>query len=454
MASSLEASLSLDALQNTITSTTGIKTGEETVAVDDGGAKGFPRPSVNSNLKGNSNPYPNASNGHEETEIQLVEEISRVSELLRVKDAECSTLQFQLAESKRDLQSGKLALADLTNDLKSAKSLEKSAAADSDDRANTAERIIADLRDEIIHQKKISDDKAAKLKTLQLELAEASKREKEASVKKEDSSESSFGDTKSDDNDALAQQLQHENSVLKRECTQNVDTIADFTDQIKSLEGLLAEAKVTSRLTEDRLITSQREVSSLKETIENIQAESAMYRIEKDKEIMTMTSSNERIGREIASLKDKIGTLESEITQQKTTNTDLKDMRDQQTAADTVKTSEIEDLYLSLSQASDNIERERSLLTASTLELTAIQKTVIEKDVTIADLQGKLTTLTDKMKDIVKKYGEMKAKNSSIEHAGGEKSAEMVKQMQSKVVIFVYSCLHRFSCILSVSIPS
>ena len=121
----------------------------------------------------------------------------------------------------------------------------------------------------------------------------------------------------------------------------------------------------------------------------------------------------------------------------------------------------MDDLYRSLSQASDANEEVKLLHSVTQAELAALASELIEKkksitelqgnldernasimelesvvkerNTTIADLQVKQTTLTEKTKDIVKKYSEMKTKNQNLESAGDEKYTEAIKNLQQKV---------------------
>ena len=415
LASSLEASLSLDNLQNT---PAGAKKsdGELSNSVPD-----------ISNGKTGPKPFQNheGSKEQEDTEFRLVEEISRVSELLRAKGLENDALNSQLNEVKNEAQARKLAFCDLQDEYKLLKSLEKSAADESDDRASSAQREIVDLREELNRQVKSSEDKSSKILSLQSELSAAS------SLNVTNAAEHSSGDN----NDHALLQLQHENASLKREISQFSNSLNESTEHVRSLDVLMEEAKTLRRTQEDQLTSSSREIKSLKDDLQSVKNDLHNYQLESAR--LQEESLKEYLNEKI-SLQEIIGTLEAEVLQQKAINNALREMREKQSTADAEKTLEMEDLYRSLSQASDTAEQEKCLLITTQSEIKNLNIIINDKNDIITDLQSKLTTLTDKMKDLVKKYGELKTKNSNLEQTGGEKSAEISKNLQGKVRVVQY----------------
>ena len=453
LASTLEASLSLDSLQGAATGlqevATGVKKNQEGASIEPNNASA--KRSIKPQLESVG------SNKHDETEMLLVEEISRVSEILRSKDAECSALQAQLSEYQDDIQSRKLALSDLQDELTARKLSEKSLAQEHDDKMSSAEREIADLREEVDRQKKICNEKSAKILMLESELAAAPIR-----------IETSEEFTTNSSNDQNIAHLQHENSSLKREVAQNLSAYNESAVQIRTLEGLIDEAKTLRRQNEDKLVVSQREINSLKEIVENSLSESTRLGVEKSnlaeeydklvEEHSKLEKESSKLGEDHSKLRDEyskhqldafslseatfaeaillkesLSVLNNEINKQKATNNALKEMCDKQTAADNEKTNEINDLCTSLSEVSDLVENEKKKTSVTELQLSDMNKNLNEKNETITELQGKLSLLTEKMKDIVRKYSEMKTKNSNLEQTGGEKAAEILRNLQTKV---------------------
>jgi chromosome segregation ATPase len=249
------------------------------------------------------------------------------------------------------------------------------------------------------------------------------------------------------------------------EVAQSLTILQSAKEQIISYENQLDEAKTFRRQNEDQLVACQREISSLKEELSSI-------RSEKEKEYVLFGSKLEsaesdsleqkkQFESQIESLRVKIAAMEVQITQQESSYAALKGASERQSSTDAEKLSEMEDLYRSLSEASESIEHEKSLSSIANAELAELrcsvtesnkqlselkrkdeerakqildlEGTVSEKNKAIADLQAKQTTLTEKTKDIVKKYSEMKTRNQNLEQSGGEKSAEATKSLQNKV---------------------
>ena len=454
LASTLEASLSLDSLQGAAAGlqevATGIKKSAEGINVeaDKTSSKECSKLQENSLL----------SDKHDETEVLLIEEISRVRELLRAKDEECSLLQAQVSEFRDDTQSRKLAFSDLQDELKATKLSQETFTADNDDRMNTAGRQISDLREENGRLKTFADEKSAKLLALQSELAAVP-------IRVVENSDNSMSNDNCDENLA---QLRHENLSLKRESAQNLCAFNDGIVQIKKLEALIDEAKSLRRQNEDQLVASQREIDSLNKKMEIVLSGSTKQdevrqqlvvehsklkeeHLNLHEEHSTLVEEHSRLrekyarfevesssksetsSSEMTILKEKLTTFENDLHQQKAINNALKEIRDKQILIDNEKSHEINDLCTSLSELSDAVENEKNKNLAVNLEITDLNKDISDKNEKITDLQSKLNLLTEKMKDIVRKYGEMKTKYSNLEQTGGEKTIEISKNLQTKV---------------------
>ena len=454
LASTLEASLSLDNLQGAAAglqeAATGIKKCAEgtNVEADKTNSKGCSKPQENSIVSGKN----------DETEVLLIEEISRVSELLRAKDEECSFLQAQLTGFRDDTQSRKLAFSDLQDELKATKLSQKSVTADHDDRISAARREISDLQEENSRLKTFADEKSAKLLALQSELAALP-------IRVVENSEDSINSDSCHENFA---QSRHEDISVRRESAQNLCALNDSLVQIKKLEALIDEAKTLRRGNEDKLSASQREIGLLNEKMEIVMSGSVKQdedrqqlvlehsklkeehlrlheeystldlehsrlrenysKYESESSSQSLTSSSE-----MTIMKEKFNTLENDLHQQKAINNALKEIRDKQILIDNEKSQEISDLCTSLSELSDAVENEKNKNSAVNLEITDLKKDISDKNEKIADLQSKLNLLTEKMKDIVRKYGELKSKYSALEQTGGEKTMEIAKNLQTKV---------------------
>lgn len=441
LASSLEASLSLDALQTVTTETKKVE--EETTSVVSKGVR-TDRNEVHPNNK-------KGGRGSEDTEIYLVEEVSRITELLRLKDEEGISVNMKLSEALDELQSGKLAYSDIKNDLKEAKMAIKSMAEASDDKLNSSDRQISDLNEEVSKLRKSVAEKEYLVNSL-----------KTKPVVKPQADVVDDGEIRHGEDNF---QLQEENAALNVQVAQNLAMLQSAKEQIISFENLLDEAKAFRRQNEDQVVTCQREISFLKEELSNIQAEK-----EKEKELfgskLESAESNseeqkQQFELQTGALKAKIAVLETTINQQKSSYEALKGAVDRHSSSDAEKSSEMEDLYRSLSEASESIEQEKSISSIAHAQLTELrcsltesnkqliemrvrdeerdkrifdlESTINEKNSSITDLQAKQSTLTEKTKDIVKKYSEMKSRNQTLELSGGEKSAEATKNLQNKV---------------------
>lgn len=437
LASTLEATLSLDALQ----------------APARGVEKDGDNASLTTKKEAGKDDNTLALNprGAGETEILLVEEVSRLSELLRLKSDECTTTSSKLSESIGSLQAQKLAFSDLNEELRAAKLSAKLSCQDYDDKLSSADREMCDLRDEATRLKKVVDDGNEQRNLMQMQLSS------NTVVKSLDGGENSDTEQSS--------QMYQENSSLKLEISQNQISLNQSKQQISSLEGLLQDAKAARRLNEDKLSKYERDLASLAEKLSCTESD-GLAQVEsyerKLKEIaeaeLIMKSAHEN---NVTSLTTAKLELESALLQQKASYNILNESFEKLTAADLEKSSEMEDLYRSVSGASDSVEEERSLRTKAQTELSnyrdqlleknksisELQSSISQKDISIEDLnkelslknntiielQAKQVTLTEKTKDIVKKYSEMKAKNQSLEVASGDKSAETLQQLQNKV---------------------
>lgn len=453
LASSLEASLSLDALQSSTTDTTKVE--EEITS------------GLSKDVRNDRNEvHPKNSKGEkksEDTEMRLVEEVSRISEMLRLKDAECLSVNVKLSEALDELQSGKLAYSDIKNELKEAKMTIKSIKESNDDQVNSTSREIVDLNEEIVKLKKCVAEKESLISSIQTK----------STAKPLAENSDGGGGKLTEDN----LHLQNENVALNVEVAEKLAMLHTAKEQIISFENLLDEAKSFRRQNEDQLVICKREISSLSEEIANIQSEkqkekeSYMTKLECSES--TSLEQKKQYDSQIEASKAKITKLEIQISQQETSYEALKGASDRQSSNDAEKSSEMDDLYRSLSEASESIEHEKSLCSIAHAELAELrvslaessnaltelranyeeknklvidlEGTLNEKNKSISDLQAKQSTLTEKTKDIVKKYSEMKTKNQNLELSGGEKNAEANKSLQNKVQkVHIHCYYHSF----------
>ena len=436
LASTLEATLSLDALQ----------------APASGAKKNDDNPSLTIKKEaGKDDALAPNPRGAGETEILLVEEVSRLSELLRLKSDECTTNSSKLSESIGILQAQKLAFSDLNEELRAAKLSAKLNSQDYDDKLSSADREMCDLRDEATRLRNVVDDGNEQRNLMQMQLSS------NTVVKSLDDGENLDTEQSS--------QMYQENSSLKLEISQNQVSLNQSKQQISSLEGLLQDAKAARRLNEDKLSKFERDLASLAEKLSCAKShglaqvesyESKLKEIVEAKLIMKSGYEDN-----VTSLTAAKQELESALLQQKASYNFLNESFEKLKTADLEKSSEMEDLYRSVSGASDSVEEEKSLRNKAQTELSNFRDQLLEKNKsiselqsnisqkdstiedlrkelslknnTIAELQAKQVTLTEKTKDIVKKYSEMKAKNQSLEVASGDKSAETLQQLQNKV---------------------
>ena len=434
LASSLEASLSLDALQ---ASTTG-----ETKSTDNQ-SHGKPNLTQKEELI--------STDGHttnEETELLLVEEVSRLSELLRLKDGDLTSLQVQHSEALGKIQSKELAISDVREELEALKLSGKSTIDALNEKYISAEREICDLKEEVNRLKKSSDEKSSVVTNLQALLLTAS-----------NSTNCNEG------NEENKSQLQIKNETLKLELDQ-LSTLLSYTKSEKAaLEELLNGFKASTRTHEDQLTVNQRDLASLRAELSQVNLdwknETESSRLALADAVTDRLKLETQYETEMNELKAQVILLEKNLTVQKDSYDALDAKCGKQISADAEKTSEMDDLYRSLSQASDANEEVKLLHSVTQAELAALASELIEKkksitelqgnldernasimelesvvkerNTTIADLQVKQTTLTEKTKDIVKKYSEMKTKNQNLESAGDEKYTEAIKNLQQKV---------------------
>ena len=439
LASTLEASLSLDALQ---------VPADGTKKSDDNSTITKKKEAANDEKTSAPNPR-----GGDETEILLVEEVSRLSELLRSKNEECSTTMLKLSESLGNLQSQKLAFSDLSDELKALKVSAKLSSQDYDDKLSSAEREMCDLRDEVSRLKKVVDDGNEQRNLMQMQLSAS------PIVDTPDGGENSETEQNS--------QLHHENTSLKREISQNCISLSQAKQQISSLEGLLEEAKTSRRLNEDKLSKYERDLTSLTERLSTAESdrlsevESYERKLKDMAEAETLLKSTHE--NNLTAITLAKSEAENALLQQKASYDTLNESFEKLNTANLEKISEMEDLYRSVAGASDSVEQEKSLRNKAQTELSNLREQLEEKSKSISELefnllqkdsaieafdtelslknsaiselQAKQVTLTEKTKDIVKKYSEIKAKNQSLELASGDKSAEALQQLQNKVEV-------------------
>ena len=437
LASTLEASLSLDALQ----------------VPADGTKKSDDNSSITKKKEATKDEKASAPNprGADETEILLVEEVSRLSELLRSKNEECSTTMSKLSESLGNLQSQKLAFSDLNDELKALKVSAKLSSQDYDDKLSSTEREMCDLRDEVSRLKKVVDDGNEQRDLMQMQLSAS------PVVDTPDGGENNETEQSS--------QLHHENTSLKREISQNSISLSQAKQQISSLEGLLEEAKTSRRLNEDKLSKYERDLASLTERLSIAESDrmSVVESYERKLKDMAVTESLLKSKHEnnLTAITLARSEAENALLQQKASYDTLNESFEKLNMANMEKISEMEDLYRSVAGASDSVEQEKSLRNKAQTELSNLREQLEEKSKsiselqlnlaqrdssivaldkerflknnTISELQAKQVTLTEKTKDIVKKYSEIKAKNQSLELASGDKSADALQQLQNKV---------------------
>ena len=437
LASTLEATLSLDALQAPASST---KKNDDLSTFTAKMEAGKDESALAVNPRGAG-----------ETEILLVEEVSRLSELLRQKNDECTATLSKFSESVGSLQAQKLAFTDLSDELKEVKLSAKLNCQDYDDKLSSAGREMCDLREEISRLKKVVDDGNEQRNLMQMQLSTnpiADGLDGRENCELEQSS-----------------QISLENSTLKREISQNQISLSQSKQQISSLEGLLEDAKSSRRLHEDKLSKYERDLTSLGEKVSSLESDRLVEveSYEKKRKEMAEAESMMKCAHEndVTSITTAKSELEIALAQQKASYEILNESFKKLTAADIEKTSEMEDLYRSVSGASDSVEQEKSLRSKAQAELSNLRdqlaeknnslselslnlsqkdsmienlgKEIVLKSNTVAELQAKQVTLTEKTKDIVKKYSEMKAKNQSLELASDDKSAETLQQLQDKV---------------------
>lgn len=437
LASTLEASLSLDALQ---------VPAEGTKKNDD---------NTNTTRKKEAakddKPMANNPSGADETEILLVEEVSRLSELLRSKNEECSTTMSKLSESLGTMQSQKLAFSDLNDELKALKVSAKLSSQDYDDKVSSAEREMCDLRDEVSRLKKVVDDGNEQRDLMQIQLSAS------PIVDAPDVGENRVAEQSS--------QLHHENTSLKREISQKSISLSQSKQQISSLEGLLEDAKTSRRLNEDKLSKYERDLATLTEKLSIAESDRLKEDESYERKLNYMAEAESLLEsaheKNLTAITLAKSEAENALLQQKASYDALNDSFAKLNTANLEKISEMEDLYRSVAGASDSVEQEKSLRNKAQTELSNLREQLEEKSKSISELQfnliqkdsaiesldkeislknnaiselqAKQVTLTEKTKDIVKKYSEIKAKNQSLELASGDKNAETLQQLQNKV---------------------
>lgn len=431
LASSLEASLSLDALQASTT----------------GGTKATDNQNDGKSHLIQKEEIINA----EETELLLVEEVSRLSELLRLKDGDFTSLQLQHSEALGKVQSKELAISDVREELEALKLSGKLTTDALNEKYISAEREICDLKEEVNRQKKSSDEKSSVVTNLQALLISASS--------------GTNCNEENEENEENKSQLQIKNETLKLELDQ-LSTLLSYTKSEKAaLEELLNGFKASTRTHEDQLAVNQRDLASLRSELSQVhldwRSETGFSKLALAEGVSDRLKLQTRYEAEKDELKAKVVSLEKSLTMQKDSYEALDAKCGKQISANVERTSEMDDLYRSLSQASDTNEEVKLLHSVTQAELLGVTNELKEKNSSVAELQGKLeetnlsrlelesvleeknttiadlqvkqTTLTEKTKDIVKKYSEMKTKNQSLENAGDEKHSEAIKSLQQKV---------------------
>ena len=124
--------------------------------------------------------------------------------------------------------------------------------------------------------------------------------------------------------------------------------------------------------------------------------------------------TQEQLVEELATARSEIGILSSRIEQ---------------------LTSELAENASELLKAKEKFasdKKNKAALLSAQNEVAEAKKSEASKEATVQDLQGKVSGLTEKMKELMKKYAEAKTKAQSLEEAEGSSSAQMQKTVQTK----------------------
>ena len=284
--------------------------------------------------------------------VHVRNEVIRYQKLAEERSTEVIALQKQLGT-----------LVELKKELKTAKTVETAMKDNYEDKISTMEREMADLREEL---QNTVEERTSMVSSLQKQLTEACGK---------------VADT-AGSHDADVAQLQQDRVAARLEASQCLEQLKQAKDQTLTLEKKLEKAKNLQRKVEDKLKASERNRQALEDEAKNASTEAST---------------------EVASLKERIVELESELTIIKSASSALQEVNEKHSAEVADKLAQMDALAKALAKAQESLDDEKSQL---------------------MNAQQEIAKMTIRLESSESEMASLKKTNKSLQEARGKQSTE------------------------------
>ena len=354
------------------------------------------------------------------------EEISCMEDLLKSKDLDNAKLSQELQETKAAVQAEKLMQINMKKEFKETRAIERAATDKLEEKLGLVEKELVHVRNEMIKYQKLAEDRSTEVNSLQKQLGTLVELKKELKTAKtvETAMKDSYEDKISTmeremsdlreelqntveertsivsslqkqlteacgkvadtagSHDADVAQLQQERVAARLEASQCLEQLKQAKDQASTLEKKLEKAKSLQRKVEDKLKASERNRQALEDDAKNASAEAST---------------------EVASLKERIAGLESELTLVKTASSVLQEVKEKHSAEIADKLAQMDALAKALAKAQESLDDEKSQL---------------------MNAQQEMAKLTIRLEGTESEIATLKKTNKSLQEARGKQSTE------------------------------
>lgn len=368
-------------------------------------------------------------------------QVNEGNQLLESKQSESAALKSQLSDANEALQSEKEAVLTLRTELKESHMQQQSAQEKFEDEMLQSRRQFADLQEQFAIS---SAESTAKIDSLQRSVHAALTEDHSASARsKEEDSTVSSASTSSPSPDASGKgkgkgKGKGRGGTTASTGAGNGAPAPAPAPATAPAPAPAADSPVLVQLRTD-LASSESKRSALEEKLESLRVQlremedkntAAVRKCKRiEEQLASAQATNESSS---SSLTTRISSLANDLAEK---NTELAKVQGQLTelrAEVAVKAKAVTELEATAEAKTKAIENSKSQTSSLQAELVEAQSAIVLKDTTIADLQSKLSGLTDKTKDLMKKYADSKTKIQGLEQAEGSKASDSQKTLQGK----------------------
>ena len=350
----------------------------------------------------------------------LQAEIADKTSALASKDADCEILQRQIAVSKLSLSAEQSTSAELRAQIQKLRADNQKAQEIFEDELTMSRRNLADVKEELGVGKAEIESLTSTMATVKSELVTAIAAASTAAATATATAAATAAMSGASPSPSPS-------SGGKGKGKGGAGQGGDNAAATKQLKTDLSTSETKRAALEEKLVALRAQVHAFED--HNTASERRAKRFEED-----LGACQRELKLTVDGLNARIAALTSEVADKGAEAISAKEVVSKLTADLSLKSAALGEVIMErdVSKISNAaLEKSRAEASALQADLQDVKETAASKDAVIQDLQGKLKGLTEKMKDVMKKYAETKAKSQTLEQAEG-KAADLQKALQVK----------------------